>query len=206
VPQEQGERLTPAVRTELAGLAERYGTPRLVSAHIGDAFFDPIKRPDRIGEVCMVIRRPSGKVLLAIKDFYPAGAYRLPTGGIDHGEPVLDALLRETSEETGLDVEVRRFLAWIDYEGAGIGAGDEKISFHTFAFLMDEVGGTLGVRDPGERILDFREVEVAELPAVAERLEGLGGLSSDIVGDWGDWGRFRAVVHRAVHDALVDDS
>lgn len=195
--------LSEALRRELAVLAERYGTPRLVRALIGAAFFDPIKRPDRIGEVCMVIRRPSGKLLLSTKDFYPRGAYRLPTGGIDHGEPVLTALLRETSEETGLEVEVRRFLAWIDYEGAGLGAGDEKISFHTFAFLLDEVGGTLEVRDPSERILDFREIGISELPGVADTLEALAGLSSDIVGDWGDWGRFRAVVHRAVYEELA---
>lgn len=195
------EGLTGEVRAELADLAERYGTPRLVSALIGAAFYDPIKRPDRIGEVCMVIRRPTGKILLSTKDFYPRGAYRLPTGGIAHGEPVLAALLRETHEETGLEVEVRRFLAWIEYEGPATG-GDERISFYTFAFLMDEVGGTLGTLDPAERILDYREIAVAELPAVAGRLEGLAGLGTEIVGDWGDWGRFRAVVHRAVFDAL----
>lgn len=194
--------LTGEVRAELAALAEKYGTPRLVSALIGAEFYDPIKRPDRIGEVCMVIRRPSGKILLSTKDFYPPGAYRIPTGGIAHGEGVLDALLRETHEETGLQVEVRRFLAWIDYEGPAVG-GDEKISFHTFAFLMDEVGGTLGALDPDERILDYREMDVADLPSVAEHLEGLAGLSTEIVGDWGDWGRFRAVVHRAVHEALA---
>lgn len=199
---ERTAELTAAVRAELAGLAERYGTPRLVSALIGAAFYDPIKRPDRIGEVCMVIRRPGGKILLSTKDFYPRGAYRLPTGGIAHGEAVLDALLRETHEETGLEVEIRRFLAWIDYEGPVVG-GDEKISFHTFAFLLDEVGGTLGALDPNERILDYREMAVADLPAVAEHLEGLAGLGTEIVGDWGDWGRFRAVVHRAVYDALV---
>lgn len=200
-------RLTDAARAELADLAQRYGTPRLVSAHIRDAFFDPIKRPDRFGEVCMVIRRPSGKLLLTTKDFYPKGAFRLPTGGIAHGERVLDALLREAREETGLDVSAERFLAWIDYEGAGVGAGEDRLAFHTFAFLLAERGGTLGSLDPHERLLAFREIDPGELPAVAEHLEGLASeLSPDIVGDWADWGRFRAVVHRAVHDALASSA
>ncbi|MGH2377030.1 MAG: NUDIX hydrolase [Candidatus Limnocylindria bacterium] len=203
MPDPRKERLSEAAERELATLAERYGQPRLVSAHIDDSFFDPIRRPDRFGEVCMAIRRPNGKLILSTKDFYPSGAYRLPTGGIGHGEGILDALLRETHEETGLAVEVRRLLAWIEYEGAGVGSAEDRLSFHTFAFLLDETGGTLGSLDPDERILDFREVDPAELPAVAARLEAIAPeIGQEIVGDWAAWGRFRAVVHRAVHDVL----
>ncbi len=194
------DRLTDEARRELAALAERYGTPRLVSARIRDAFFDPIKRPDRFGEVCMVVRRPSGTLLLTTKDFYPGRAFRLPTGGIAHGEGILDALLRETHEETGLAAEVRRFLAWIDYEGSGAG----RVVFHTFAFLLDETGGTLGSLDPHERIAAYREIVPEELPRVADRLDSVTSqLSSEIEGDWADWGHFRAVVHRAVAEALA---
>jgi 8-oxo-dGTP pyrophosphatase MutT (NUDIX family) len=153
----------------------------------------------------MVIRGPSGRVLLSTKTFYPPGAYRLPTGGIDRGERVLDALLRETREETGLDVVVRRFLARISYRQRRGSAGAEPPPslFHTFAFLLDETGGTLGALDPHERLLDYREIAPAELPGVADRLAALGGEdSSDIVGSWGDWGEFRAIVHRVVHESL----
>jgi len=193
------DRLTPAAYRELQHLAARYGKPLRERARIRDAFFDPIKRPDRFGEVCMVVRRPNGKILLTTKDFYPAPAFRLPTGGIAHGEGILDALLRESHEETGLSVDVRRALAWIDYLPE---QGDDAI-FHTFAFLLDETGGTLGSLDPHERIAEYREVEATELSAVADRLDAIASApSADIVGDWADWGRFRAVAHRAVHEAL----
>ncbi|MBI4272181.1 MAG: NUDIX hydrolase [Candidatus Rokubacteria bacterium] len=192
--------MTEEARRELSALAERYGTPRLVSARIRDGFFDPIKRPDRFGEVCMVVRRPNGTVLLTTKDFYPGGAFRLPTGGIAHGEGILDALLRETHEETGLTAEVRRFLAWIDYEGSGEG----RVVFHTFAFLLEETGGTLGSLDPHERIAAYREAAPEELVGIADHLDSIASeLSPDIEGDWADWGRFRAVVHRAVAEALA---
>lgn len=149
----------------------------------------------------MVIRRPNGMLLLAIKTFYPRGAYRLPTGGIGVGEPILGALTRETAEETGLETTIRRFLAAIAYRSDAAKTGEPV--FRTFAFLLDETGGTLGARDESERIEEFIEVDPGELTAVADRLERVTSLpSTEIGGDWADWGRFRAVVHRVVHDAL----
>src|SRR2546429_7865126 len=99
---------------EIALLAARFGEPRRLEALIRP-FFDPVQRPDRFAEVCMVIRRRNGKIPLSIKRFYPRGAYRLPTGGVQHGERIIDALRRETDEETALLVEVRRVVAWITY-------------------------------------------------------------------------------------------
>jgi 8-oxo-dGTP pyrophosphatase MutT (NUDIX family) len=190
---------------EIDDLSRRFGDPLHVEVSIHDGFFDPIKRPDRVGEVCMVIRRPSGTILLSTKTFYPPGAYRLPTGGIDLGESIQAALTREAHEETGLTVAVRRFLAAIRYRPERGSAGaPPPVLFHTFAFLLDELGGTLGSLDPHERILDYREIEPAELTKVADRLDSLASEESgDIVGDWADWGRFRAVVHRTVAKALV---
>jgi hypothetical protein len=47
------------------------------------------------------------------------------------------------------------------------------------------------------------EIDPGELPAVAENLEAVASApSADIGGDWADWGRFRAIVHRVVHEAL----
>ena len=148
----------------------------------------------------MVVRRPNGTVLLSIKTFYPRGAYRLPTGGIHPGEPVYDALVRETHEETGLETTVERFLARISYRAA---AGGPAPLFHTFAFLLQETGGTLGALDTTEQLEDWREAQVADLPGVAAVLDDLRTTSAhDIGGDWRAWGKFRAVVHRVVHEAL----
>jgi len=193
--------LSETTERELADLARRYGTPLVVDARIADDFDDPIRRRDRYGEVCMVVRRPNGNVLLSIKTFYPRGAYRLPTGGIHKHEPVYDALLRETHEETGLDTTVERFLAQISYRGM---APRAKPLFHTFAFLLRETGGTLGALDLSEQLEDWREVDPSELAGVADTLDDLRTTSAhDIGGDWRAWGKFRAVVHRAVHQAMT---
>lgn len=193
------DRLTEAAREELRVLAARYGDPLRVRARLGNAAFDPITREDRFGEVAFVIRRPSGRLLLSTKEFYPPGTFRIPTGGISHGEGILEALEREAHEETGLEVEVRRFLAWIDH----VAGNEDDAVFHTFAFLLDERGGTLGSLDPDERISAYREVAPRELGAVAARLDGVAGSAPEIGGDWAAWGRFRSVVHRAVAEALA---
>ncbi|HKY52539.1 MAG TPA: NUDIX hydrolase [Candidatus Limnocylindria bacterium] len=193
--------LSAATRDELASLSRRYGEPRRIDATIPDGFSDPIRRGDRFGEVLMAVRRPNGRLLVAIKTFYPRGAYRLPTGGIHHGEGVLDALVRETKEETGLDTAVRRFLATIAYRGASSPVSPPL--FHTFAFLLDELGGTLGALDTQEQIEDWREMSVAEVRAQADVLDQLATEGTQSIGgSWADWGRFRAVAHRAVADAL----
>ena len=182
-------------------LARRYGHPRVIDATIHDGFDDPIRRNDRFGEVLMAVRRPNGKLLVAIKTFYPRGAYRLPTGGIHHGEPIHEALLRETKEETGLETAVRRFLATISYRGRSSPTAPPL--FHTFAFLLDELSGTLGALDTDEQIEDWREMTLAEVRAQAHVLESLTTEGKKgIGGSWADWGRFRAVAHRAVADAL----
>lgn len=192
--------LTPSVEAEIASLAERYGAPRRVAVTLAGQPFDPIEKRDRFGEVCMVVRRPSGRLLTAIKTFYPSGAFRLLTGGVGHGESIESALLREVAEETGLEVVVRQFLAVIEYRLDG-----QQGDFATFAFLLDETGGTLGVHDESERIAAFREVAVADLPRMAETLDSTPDEHSDeIAGSWRDWGRFRAVVHRVVYEALAD--
>jgi len=193
--------LSLSQKNELEGLSLQYGPVLYREAEIFSGFHDPVRKTDRVGEVCMVIRRPSGKLLLSIKSVYPRGAYRLPTGGVGIGESVFAALFRETQEETGLSVRLRRFLAFLTYHVAE----EREPVFHTFAFLLDETGGTLGVQDPKELIEEYIEIAPSELPQVADRLESLPESDRGMVGSWRDWGKFRAIVHRTVHEALTGD-
>ena len=230
--------LAPNIEEEIAALAARYGEPCRINVTLTGAPFRPLSADDRIGEVCMVVRRRNGKLITAVKTFYPPDAFRLLTGGVDHGEAIETALLREIAEETGLDVTVRRFLTVIEYRlpleqgdgeagrwGTGkTGRGGDKeqivrgislahpptyspaqLQFVTFAFLVDEIGGTFGVVDEDEQIGAFREVVVDELPAMADTLDNVAdGYHPEIEGSWADWGHFRAVVHRAVYKVLTD--
>ena len=194
-----------AIEEQITTLAAVYGEPLRRDVRLDqEGPFDPLEKADRYGEVCMVVRRPNGMLLTAIKTFYPPGAFRLLTGGIHHGERILDALLRETEEETGLEVGVRRFLAAISYRQP-TQPDDGPPGFWTFAFLLDETGGSLQCADPGEQLEAFQEIDVRDLPRIADHLDGLASEQSpEINGRWSDWGRFRAVIHRAVFEALTE--
>ena len=208
--------LTPTLESEIADLAARYGDPRRVVAAIPSSAVQPLNMGDRLGEVCMVFRRPGG-LLTAIKTFYPRGCFRLLTGGVEHGEPIEDALWREVAEETGLSVADTRFLAVIEYveqEDARHEISSPPLaspllalspsSFATFAFLLDAPHGEPVVHDPHERLESFREIAPAELPALAATLEAAPDEHSDeIDGNWRDWGVFRAVAHRVVYELLA---
>jgi ADP-ribose pyrophosphatase YjhB (NUDIX family) len=188
------------IQDELHQLARRYGQPLVETIGlVSPRRFNPLNKADRYSEVCMVIRRPNGRLLTMTKTYYPPKAYRLPTGGIKLVESVIDALLRETQEETGLQVSVERFLAAVAYHMPD----QDYPSFYTFAFLLSEVGGTLQIQDEDEQIEDFREVPPQELLAVANNLELVSAqYSKQIDGDWKDWGHFRAIIHRLVWEAL----
>ena len=208
---------------EVPGLVERYGAPLAQIVGGCDAFLHTVNMRDRPGEVCMVVRRPNGRLITSTKAFYPPETYRLPTGGIQPGESIYDALLRETYEETSLTVAVRRFLGIVRYSATGaspepsVGHGslqhDGLYVFATYAFLLDELGGDLHMTDPDEMVTDYREVEVSGLPALANQLDSLGDqvallkqMSNELPETWRAWGAFRAVTHRLVYDALAQAS
>ena len=204
--------LPVAVSSGLADLVARFGMPRLhqvalvvpdgqypatadEQALVVQGLFAPFGKADRYGEVCMVVQRPDGSLISARKAYYPPEAFRLLTGGINYDEPVYEALLRETAAETGLDVQVERFLAAVSYRPTN----SPTPTFYTFAFLLRELGGTLGAVDESEQVAAFGFPQVNDLPTIASQLESLSGSEDhEIAGNWQDWGRFRAVPHRVI--------
>ena len=166
---------------DLGWLRKRYGKFPLIAKVLADGDFAPVRGGGRRSEVAMAIRRPSGGILLQAKSFYPAGTFRLPTGGIKEGEDVEHALLREVHEESNLDVEIERLVAVIDHS-----ALDARSPFRSYMFLLREVGGTLKVNDPDEQISGWDERDAVGLELAAATLRGLEGT-------WRRWGQFRAI-------------
>lgn len=188
------------IQTEADTLVRHAGIPIVRTVALGTTVL--WDRRDRRCEVCMVVRRPSGGLLTFTKAFYPSGLYRLLTGGVEPGESVLDALRREVAEETALDVAIRRFLALAAYRAED--RPGAPLRAFTFAFLLDELGGTLGASDAGEQLAAYGEVAPADLPLIADHLESLPDhYAAELDETWREWGCFRAVVHRVVYEALA---
>src|SRR5438034_224778 len=132
---------------ELALLAEQWGpvAQRHCRLEVDDPFLTGnhqlLTSDQRRAEICYIMHRgdPAQGLLLHIKTFYPAGAFRLPTGGIHERERVTETLAREITEETGLvvgagadQVQVQRFLGLVAYEliHHSLGRTDHFATYH----------------------------------------------------------------------------
>ncbi len=174
---------------EIARLSDRYGRPESLIHTLSDTSFRPVSGR-RVAEVAMAIRRPNGKILLQTKENYPGGVFRIPTGGLKRGEAIKGALLRETEEETALDVAIRRFVAVLTYRSP-----KRDVVFCSYLFLLDETGGILQEEDPEEGITGWIEADSVELGSTAEQLRSSPK-------SWRNWGDFRALAIDALLPAL----
>lgn len=162
----------------------------------GADFYDTMTRRagQRDGEVALVVRRPDGLLLLHTKPFYPSETWRMPTGGVERSETLEAAVCRETLEETGLPAGTPQPLGVVTYEIHT--PGGRPVRFASAVFLVSVPDLPPAKQDPQEQISGYRWAPPDDFSAIAAQLEHLPP-------DWGDWGRFRALAHRFVAEALA---
>ncbi|MDP4268020.1 MAG: NUDIX hydrolase [Bacteroidota bacterium] len=165
---------------------------RDVSLHYSSGnFFNSMKRSiekDRCGEVVFAVIRPNGKIISVTCPEYPKGIFRIPTGGIRHGEDIIKALLREIKEELGLNVDIISFpgVLKINFEYES-----DNVLFYSYIFILREKSGKLLDDATDDEVSEVREVDVEGLEQI---VKDLGRIS----GKWGDWGKFRSLTSNAV--------
>jgi len=199
---------------DLSSVIAEHGTPRFV-LHSETADPDGLAQwqrtaAERRGEIVFCVRRANGGLLLHTKRHYPAGTFRLLSGGIQHGESLSAALAREGKEELGWRPRVVRFLAVLAYHWM---LADTAVRFASFVLVVESSGADAfqspSPQDETEGISGFRTVSIRNLKEVANQLAslplGIADTSAFSEGDWGRWGRFRAIVHRLVHETLAED-
>ncbi len=91
--------------------------------------------------VCVVVIEEEKVLLTKREDFH---IWRLPSGGVEDGETVLQAAVRETKEETGLDIKITR-LVGIYSRPADTPSG------HAVVFTAIPLGGEI-CGQPGETL------------------------------------------------------
>jgi len=101
------------------------------------------------------------KLALIRKPIHPPGVFRAPGGGLNPKEPFEEGAKREAREETGLEIEIERYLLRVQVRFI---CGEENIEWSSHVFSARAVGGELAP-------LDSREI-LATRWATLEELQG----------------------------------
>lgn len=92
----------------------------------------------------VVVQRVADRIQVALVGNSQRDTWYLPKGGLDKGETIEQAAVREVVEETGLDVRVVRPIRAIFYWFNARGARVHKTVHY---FLMEAIGGDFSRRD-----------------------------------------------------------
>lgn len=170
---EEIERFEPP---DLDEARDRYGKPATwrFSIPFSEREFQTLDETGKDGrwqDATIVIRAPPAypeapvdRVIVVAKHWYPAGVFRIPSGGAKPDEGVIATARREAWEETGLRIRLERYLLATDGRFY-LGDSDEPDRVHPWqshVFLATPIGRKIAPRDTKEikaaRAADLQEV------------------------------------------------
>jgi len=134
----------------LAPLREHYGAPYELSwqGEISDVEWAiATYNPRRTHDVTLFILDPARHLALIRKPQFTAGIWRPPGGGIHPGEEFVSGAVREALEETGLHVELRRYLV---ASRALFRNSGRELAWCTHVFHAETADEVLAPADTGE--------------------------------------------------------
>jgi 8-oxo-dGTP pyrophosphatase MutT (NUDIX family) len=114
--------------------------------------------------VAAVVRRDDGRFLLVEEEVRGRRVLNQPAGHVDPGEQILDALRRETLEETGWQVEPRALVAVYDWISPTDGAHFVRFTYAADA-VSEVAGAVLDQGIIGPHWLSLAELEAHSVPA-----------------------------------------
>jgi len=144
----------------------RLGEPVVAEMHyeIDQVEFDMVEGSmgdGRDHDVTMFIRNREDPDRIAVirKPIFPPTVFRAPSGAASRDEPLVDGAVREAHEETGLDIELTRYLARINVKFT---SGGRLIDWTSHIFEALQVDGEIDPIDTGE-IAEARWATLDEL-------------------------------------------
>jgi len=184
--------VTHVDETVLAPVRARFGTPtelRWEGAISDVEWAVATHNPTRTHDVTLFILDPLQRLALIRKPQFEADVWRTPGGGIHPGEAFVAGAVREALEETGLHVELRRYL--VDAHALFTNGGRE-LHWRTHVVLADTVDERILSGDPGE----IAEARWGTLPELA------GPLRERLLATGRAFWRYRVALHDAALQAL----
>ena len=178
----------------LAPLRERFGNPVSLDwdGEISDAEWRlATYNPARTHDVTLFILGAEQQLALIRKPHFADGVWRPPGGGIKPGEDVVAGAVREALEETGLHVELDRYLVATTaiFRNAG-----RALHWRTHVLSARTDDDVLAPTDP-------TEIAAARWGTLAE----LGGpLRERLLETGRAFWRYRVALHDAALSALTD--
>jgi ADP-ribose pyrophosphatase YjhB (NUDIX family) len=180
--------------TVLAPVRMRFGEPGELrwDGEISDVEWRvATHNPRRRHDVTLFILDPRRRIALIRKPQFDAGVWRPPGGGVHPGEDFVAAAVREALEETGLRVELRRYLVETH---AVFRNGGRELSWRTHVFLADTGDETLA---PDDR----DEIEAARWGTLDELA---GPLRERLLATDRAFWRYRVALHDSALAALAE--
>lgn len=178
----------------LGPLRQRYGDPRVLrwEGEVSpEEYALATYEAGRTHDVTLFIFA-GDRLALIRKPMYPDGIWRPPGGGVHEGEDFVAGAAREALEETGLEIELERYLVATEAE---FRCGDKRLEWRTHVFSARAV--------PGDNLLlaprDAKEIEAARWGTLAE-LDG--PIRERILATGRALWRYRIALHDEVGEAL----
>lgn len=149
----------------LAAVEQRFGRPVRARAEAefgvrSFALLEHCARKDRAHDVTLLIRDEADRYALIRKPSYPAEVFRPPSGGVEPGEPFETGAHREAAEETGLVIELERYVLRVECRFT---CGERSAPWTTHVVAARATGGRL---EPLDRV----EIEEARWATVVEMM------------------------------------
>jgi len=171
----------------LAPVRELLGTPAVLrwdGEISGVEWRIATHNPVRTHDVTLFILDPARRIALIRKPHFAAGVWRPPGGGVKPREDFVAGAVREALEETGLHVELRRYL--VVSEATFRHAG-RALPWRTHVFLAETEDAEIVSGDP-EEIAEARWGTLEELA---------GPLRERLLAEGREFWRYRVALHDA---------
>jgi 8-oxo-dGTP diphosphatase len=180
---------------DLADVRARLGLPAALQweGAISDAEWAiATHNPTRRHDVTLFIVGPDDRLALIRKPHFAEDVWRPPGGGVRPGEEFAIGAVREALEETGLRVELRRYL--VDAHALFTNGGRE-LPWRTHVLLAETADTAISAAGDPDEIAEARWGTLAELA---------GPLRARLLATGRAFWRYRVALHDAALAALGD--